>query len=441
MRRLHATSFDTADSIIQGLANLSLSIELTDRILDFGCGDGALVHRFRELGYDAYGFDIHKYGKLRREDETYFKFFANPNTNTADHRVDWTSYGLPFENDTFDLVISTQTLEHVLEPAPVMAEIARVLRPDGIALHLFPDRTRMIEPHFFVPLATRIQNWWWFYLWSILGVRNSFQHELTARQVADENFRYCQTGVRYFENEELRAYVSPYFEEISFPKNTYYGYVDRRATRRSTWRALRSDNRFANLAPLPKLNVLLTAKKRTRHNWRVLGPFQRTIKGYVGKMPSGLSGLTADWVVLFQDGKLVGPGVPSDKVDALIVAPADWSEQQLATNFDVVPGRAQKLEGPFQAHSGYMFGAALVDLGNLADNVTPGQNGSPVLVFENKVPLGPAHALHSDIVKFGAGRFSHWGSELLFSSSDNSDPRSNGRNYEIVIIDPHAKGF
>jgi SAM-dependent methyltransferase len=440
MRKLHANGFDTVDWITQGLANLKLSIEPGDRILDFGCGEGALVYRFRELGYDACGFDIHKYGKLRSlEDDGFFKFFANPKTDSSDMTVSWSNYALPFENDTFALVISTQTLEHVLEPGPIMAEIARVLTPDGIALHLYPHRNWMIEPHILVPFATRIQKWWWFYMWGRLGVRNSFQAEFTARQVADANFRYCQTGVKYLTNEDMRASACPYFEDISFPRKAFYALHDRRSARHAAWRALLSDKPLQNLAPLPKLNVLLTARKRPRDDLRVLGPFHPTINGYVGRMPKALREITGEFV-LFHNGKLAGPTTPGDEPGTLIVAPPDWAEQQvLTTKFDVAPGRIRRLERPFQAHSGHMFGAKATDLVHFADNMTPSQNGSPILIFENKVQLGLPHAFHVDIANLGDGRFSHWGQDLLFSSSDNSDPRYNGRTYEIVVVEKSQK--
>jgi SAM-dependent methyltransferase len=41
---------------------------------------------------------------------------------------------LPFEDASFDLVLCTQALEHVQEPAAVLAEIHRVVRPGGAAL-------------------------------------------------------------------------------------------------------------------------------------------------------------------------------------------------------------------------------------------------------------------------------------------------------------------
>lgn len=41
---------------------------------------------------------------------------------------------LPFETDSYDIVLSTQVLEHVQDPERVCAEMARVLKPGG---HLF----------------------------------------------------------------------------------------------------------------------------------------------------------------------------------------------------------------------------------------------------------------------------------------------------------------
>lgn len=41
---------------------------------------------------------------------------------------------LPFEDDSFDLLLSTQVLEHVADPVRVVAEAGRVLRPGGLAL-------------------------------------------------------------------------------------------------------------------------------------------------------------------------------------------------------------------------------------------------------------------------------------------------------------------
>ncbi|WP_207533056.1 pectate lyase family protein [Desertivirga arenae] len=58
---------------------------------------------------------------------------------------------------------------------------------------------------------------------------------------------------------------------------------------------------------------------------------------------------------------------------------------------------------------------------------------STIRIFENGVELGPSHSRHTEIVSDGKGRFSHWRSDLYFSSSDNTDPRINGRKYTYVI--------
>jgi hypothetical protein len=52
---------------------------------------------------------------------------------------------------------------------------------------------------------------------------------------------------------------------------------------------------------------------------------------------------------------------------------------------------------------------------------------SSLRLTEGLHPLGPPHSLHQDIIEKGEGRFSNWNHRLIFSASDNSDPRTNGR--------------
>lgn len=54
---------------------------------------------------------------------------------------------LPFPNDTFDVVIADQLLEHVHSTDAVVAEVARVLKPDGQAYIAFPHRFMPTKPH------------------------------------------------------------------------------------------------------------------------------------------------------------------------------------------------------------------------------------------------------------------------------------------------------
>jgi hypothetical protein len=77
----------------------------------------------------------------------------------------------------------------------------------------------------------------------------------------------------------------------------------------------------------------------------------------------------------------------------------------------------------------YMFDYSMEH--SAPDDKTPGR--SKIILTEDGKPLGPAHTSHEETRTKGLGRWSHWGARgIQFSSSDNSDPRTNGRQYKVV---------
>jgi hypothetical protein len=62
---------------------------------------------------------------------------------------------------------------------------------------------------------------------------------------------------------------------------------------------------------------------------------------------------------------------------------------------------------------------------------------SPIIIYENLTPLGHAQSVEMDVKNIGLGRFLHVNREgsvsYIFSTSDNSDPRTNGRHYWAVL--------
>jgi SAM-dependent methyltransferase len=55
---------------------------------------------------------------------------------------------LPFDSESFDTVLSVQVLEHTPKPNELLAEMARVLKPDGILILSAPFSFRLHEePH------------------------------------------------------------------------------------------------------------------------------------------------------------------------------------------------------------------------------------------------------------------------------------------------------
>jgi len=55
--------------------------------------------------------------------------------------------------------------------------------------------------------------------------------------------------------------------------------------------------------------------------------------------------------------------------------------------------------------------------------------GSRLVLLEDGLPLAKAHCGHDDIRQLGKGRYSHWCNAVYFATSDDSDPRTNGRVY------------
>jgi ubiquinone/menaquinone biosynthesis C-methylase UbiE len=167
-------------------------------VLDFGCGRGATVAAYRSAGYDAYGCDI----ALDHE--------------TAFLRAIGSPYRLPFSSNAFDFVFSDQVLEHVQDHGAALSEISRVLKPDGLSLHIFPSKFCLVEPHSFVPLAAFLQARWWLWVWATVGIRNSHQKGRPSREVVELNYRFLKTSTKYLSRRRLAHVTAEYFAEVAF---------------------------------------------------------------------------------------------------------------------------------------------------------------------------------------------------------------------------------
>ncbi|MFO0700108.1 MAG: class I SAM-dependent methyltransferase [Nitrospira sp.] len=197
------------------LANMNCYLTRESRILDFGCGAGDSVYQYRDAGFAAYGFDIRPAVDLRMpKDEQWFRFaMTGKPVNVPDYLVDRSSFRIPFEDGFFDFVFSTSTLEHVQDHSLVFAEIARVMKPGGVSIHTFPARYIPIEPHIYVPFGAAVQNFYWFFLWALLGIRNEFQKRMSALDCARINLHYSKTGLKYLTIGAIRELALKHFKE------------------------------------------------------------------------------------------------------------------------------------------------------------------------------------------------------------------------------------
>ena len=110
------------------------------KILDVGCFDGKLVCHMNAQGHECYGMDFNDFyldssrQKLKQigisEQKLKKGLFQD----------------IPFADESFDTVVSQETLEHFYFPEIMMAEIKRVLKSGGRFVGSVPLENRIDSP-------------------------------------------------------------------------------------------------------------------------------------------------------------------------------------------------------------------------------------------------------------------------------------------------------
>ena len=155
------------------------------RLLEVGTGSGGIAHYFGthpQLRCEVDAVDVHD-SRLVTEGYRY-------------HQVRDTR--LPFADDFFDVVLTNHVIEHVGDAAAQhrhLAEIHRVMKPDGIGYLAVPNRWMLTEPHFQLKFLS-----WWPHSWRtpylrMMGKGDVYDCEpLQMRQL--ENL-FAAAGFRY----------------------------------------------------------------------------------------------------------------------------------------------------------------------------------------------------------------------------------------------------
>lgn len=141
------------------------------RVLDFGCGSGALVGHLRDRGVDAHGLELD-----REPIRTSLHRGARPWITLYDG-----TFPAPYGPGAFDWVVSVEVLEHIPGPAAVIAEMARLTR-SGLLLTV-PDIG-------ILPLGAR--------------------HGLVPWHLLES------THVNFFTQKSLAACLAPHFRRVEF---------------------------------------------------------------------------------------------------------------------------------------------------------------------------------------------------------------------------------
>lgn len=111
------------------------------RLLDLGCGNGWFSRKAYERGASVVSLDISldmvKQAALRG----------------CRMAINGSALELPFLRNQFDVVVSSEMIEHTLDPIYAVTEMARVLKPGGILVLTCPNKSWQ----WLVDLSTRLK--------------------------------------------------------------------------------------------------------------------------------------------------------------------------------------------------------------------------------------------------------------------------------------------
>ncbi len=108
-------------------------------VLDYGCGWGHYSIAFKELGYNVDAIDL-----SQNKIDICNLVWANKNINFQSKKI------TEFADKNYDVVFSSQVIEHVHNVGNYLSEINRVLKEIGILVITLPN---VINPRFALPLA------------------------------------------------------------------------------------------------------------------------------------------------------------------------------------------------------------------------------------------------------------------------------------------------
>jgi len=128
-------------------------LPIVGRVLDMAAGCGTFLLSGLKQGLDVWGVEPEPWKR------SFFtmKIAASQFPASFGQRlIAGVGELLPFRDESFDLVTSYQTLEHVRNVTACLREMVRVLKPGGVLYLRAPDYASFFEPHYMLPFLPRM---------------------------------------------------------------------------------------------------------------------------------------------------------------------------------------------------------------------------------------------------------------------------------------------
>lgn len=171
------------------------------RILDYGCGYGAVVKYGLSKGYDITGVDPYEgiYAQWQTADPEIPKGALQKMEGGK----------IPFPDNSFDAVVSNQVFEHIEDYAPCMEEIARVLKPGAPFLARFTLQDTWYEGHAHIYGVHYLQAYpraqeFYLRLCRTIGLGSPVKNNETPKQWAARMTRVLQTECFYHRYRDIK---------------------------------------------------------------------------------------------------------------------------------------------------------------------------------------------------------------------------------------------
>jgi len=191
------------------------------RVLDYGCGSGKTIKLLTEQGFDCYGCDAFvKMGAKAPRDH-----LLNPHWFGSEI-LDMPEGKVPFADESFDIIVNNQVMEHVEDMDLTLSELHRVLKPGGLVLSMFPDRSVWREGHCGVaflhwfPKGSK-PRFYYAAFWRALGFGYHKEKLGSIRAWARNRCQYLDEQTFYRSLPEIHRLYRKYFRNLQHFEASY----------------------------------------------------------------------------------------------------------------------------------------------------------------------------------------------------------------------------